>query len=176
MGFHHVAIATADMAATHHFYTSAMGFELVHVEAGDTDVAGSWFRHVFYDTGDGSLLAFFELHDDRFAELDLAISRGLGLPSFVNHLAFDAPDLEALDAARDRWLSHGLDVARIDHGNAVSIYAEDPNGNMLEWCCWTLPFDARNKAAAERLLQDSNPPRSPAPDLKFFLASEHDPE
>ena len=34
MAFHHVAIATRDLAATHRFYTEAMGFRLVHVEAG----------------------------------------------------------------------------------------------------------------------------------------------
>jgi len=28
MGFHHVALATADLAATHEFYSEAMGFEL----------------------------------------------------------------------------------------------------------------------------------------------------
>ena len=32
MGFHHVAIATRDLDATHRFYTEAMGFELVQVD------------------------------------------------------------------------------------------------------------------------------------------------
>jgi catechol 2,3-dioxygenase-like lactoylglutathione lyase family enzyme len=34
MGFHHLAIATKDVKATHGFYTGAMGFELVKVEVG----------------------------------------------------------------------------------------------------------------------------------------------
>jgi catechol 2,3-dioxygenase-like lactoylglutathione lyase family enzyme len=34
MGFHHVAVATRNVAATHAFYTEAMGFDLVKVEAG----------------------------------------------------------------------------------------------------------------------------------------------
>ena len=33
MGFHHVALATHDTAATHRFYTEVMGFELVKVVA-----------------------------------------------------------------------------------------------------------------------------------------------
>ena len=33
MAFHHVAIATRDLDATHRFYSEAMGFELVRVEA-----------------------------------------------------------------------------------------------------------------------------------------------
>ncbi len=36
MAFHHVAITTKDLDATHRFYTEAMGFELVKVEAQPT--------------------------------------------------------------------------------------------------------------------------------------------
>jgi len=34
MAFHHVAIATHDLAKAHAFYEDAMGFRLVHAEAG----------------------------------------------------------------------------------------------------------------------------------------------
>ena len=37
MGFHHVALATRDLAATHAFYTEAMGFELVKAVVAPTD-------------------------------------------------------------------------------------------------------------------------------------------
>ncbi len=57
MAFHHVAITTRDLAATHAFYTGAMGFELVRVEAAATPESTAdgigWARHVFYDTGNG---------------------------------------------------------------------------------------------------------------------------
>src|SRR6187455_2634468 len=132
MAFCHIALATGDLEATHRFYTEAMGFGLVHVEAADTDVPGSWLRHAFYDTGDGTLLAFQELHDDdRFLGRDFAISRGLGLPTWVNHLAFRVADLPALDAARDRWLRSGCDVVGMRHTHGQSIYADDPNGNVV---------------------------------------------
>ena len=38
---------------------------------------------------------FWDLHDDAEipAEFDTAISTGLGLPAWVNHVAFDAPDI-----------------------------------------------------------------------------------
>jgi catechol 2,3-dioxygenase-like lactoylglutathione lyase family enzyme len=49
MSFHHVAVATRNLAATHAFYTQAMGFDLVKVEAAATD-GGGWARHAFYDT------------------------------------------------------------------------------------------------------------------------------
>src|SRR5215468_11723354 len=45
MGFHHVAIATRDLAATHRFYTEAMGFELAKVVAGKSP-EGGWAKHV----------------------------------------------------------------------------------------------------------------------------------
>ena len=34
MAYHHVALATRDLAATHRFYTEAMGFELVKAVVG----------------------------------------------------------------------------------------------------------------------------------------------
>ena len=39
MGFHHVAVATRNVATTHAFYTEAMGFDLVKVEAAATNGA-----------------------------------------------------------------------------------------------------------------------------------------
>ena len=133
MAFSHLALATSDLEATHRFYTEAMGFTLVHVEGAPTDVPPGWLRHVFYDTGDGSLIAFVQLHDERFADIDASISRGLGLPSWVNHIAFDAADDAALDDALQRLLSCGHDVVRMEHTHGRSIYAEDPNGNTVEW-------------------------------------------
>ena len=50
MAFHHLAIATRDLKATHEFYTGPMGFELVKVVAGETPEKG-WAKHLFYDTG-----------------------------------------------------------------------------------------------------------------------------
>ena len=66
----------------------------------------------------------------------------------MNHLAFDAEDADALDRARDRWQDHGLDVVRIDHGRSLSIYAEDPNGNTIEWCWQHEAFTDEDAAGA----------------------------
>ena len=133
MAFHHLALATTDLAATHRFYTDAMGFTLVHVEDAATDVPDGWLHHVFYDTGDGTCMAFMELHDERCTHFDPAISRGLGLPAWVNHIAFAVDDLKALDTALTRWLAHGHDVVKMRHNHGTSIYTEDPNGMLLEF-------------------------------------------
>ena len=172
MAIHHVGLATDDLDATHRFYTEAMGFLLVHVEGASTDVPGSWLRHAFYDTGDGTLLAFQELHDDRYQGLDLAISRGLGLPTWVNHLAFRAPDLDALDKARDRWLGFGCDVVRMRHSHGLSIYTDDPNGNVVEWSCTTRPLGQEERQLAATRLRDPELARDAPIEMEFFHAAD----
>jgi len=174
MAFHHVAIATRDLEATHRFYSEAMGFELAKVDVIPYMEHG-WARHLFYDTGNGELLAIWDLHDEALPDFDPAISTGLGLPSFVNHIAFDAPDLETLDACKDRWLAHGHDVVRIDHGWCVSVYANDPNGIMVEFCTLTRALTGDDKREAQRLVEESAPEVNRAePPIEFFEVRSHD--
>ena len=163
-------LATTDLAATHRFYTEAMGFTLVHVEDGATDAPDGWFHHALYDTGDGTLMAFMEVHDDRCVDFDPAISRGLGLPSWVNHIAFGVDDLDALDAAQLRWLACGQDVVKMRHSHGTSIYTEDPNGNTIEWACDTLAFSHEERVAASTRLVADDLPRDAPTDMEFFLA------
>ena len=175
MSFHHVAIATRDLAAAHCFYVDAMGFDLVHAQAGVTDAPdpGGWAKHVFYDTGGGGYLALWDLHDPRVGEFDAAVSRGLGLPNWVNHIAFTAADLDDLDRCRDRWVALGHDVLRIDHGRSVSIYTDDPDGNLVEWCCMTAAFTEAEARAAADIVADPAPALEPLPSaIEFFLAEE----
>ena len=128
-----------------------MGFTLDRVVVAPSPEQG-WARHAFYDTGDGQMIAFWDLHDDpATADFDPSISRGLGLPAWTNHLAFGADTLEDLNAQRQRWLDHGIDVAEIDHGWCTSIYAMDPNDIMVEFCCTTaVTTDADRARALER--------------------------
>lgn len=164
MAFNHVALATRDLGATHAFYTEAMGFTLQKVQVGPTAEGGGWAKHVFYDTGGGELMAFWELHDDTIpAEFSSAISTGLGLPQWVNHLAFNAANLDDLAAHRRRWQEHGITVAEIDHGWCTSIYATDPNGILVEFCCITRVLDEADALEAARLLADPAPPVEPNP-------------
>ena len=98
-----------------------------------------------------------------------AISTALGLPIWVNHIAFDAP-LDELDARRDRWLDQGHDVMEIDHGFCVSIYTVDPNGVLVEWCADTRPLDDSDRAEAARLLEEPSPELSDTPTPVFHKA------
>jgi len=168
MGFHHVAIATRDLEATHRFYTEAMGFALVKVVAAPSpDDTGqptaNWARHVFYDTGNGELFAVWDLHDPELDHFDPAISTGLGLPIWTNHIAFAATSLNDLVACRDRWLAQDIDVLEIDHGWGTSIYTVDPNGVMVEWCTTTATFSAADREEAAALLTADHPPLETPP-------------
>jgi catechol 2,3-dioxygenase-like lactoylglutathione lyase family enzyme len=171
MGYHHVAIAVRDLAANHAFYTEAMGFELVKAVVAPTDdPGGGWAKHVFYDTGgagETSLIAFWELHDARMGDFDAAISTGLGLEPWVNHLAFAASDLDDIAARRDRWLGAGHDVMEIDHGFCTSVYTMDPNGILVEWCTDTAPYTEADRAHALAVLHDPSPELE-APPMPVF--------
>jgi catechol 2,3-dioxygenase-like lactoylglutathione lyase family enzyme len=170
MGFHHVAIATRDARATHDFYSRAMGFRLAKVEPIKTQ-SGGWAKHLFYDTGSGGMIAFWELHDDTVpADFDPSISRGLGLPEWTNHLAWRADGLDDLAARRQRWLDCGLDVVEVDHVWCVSIYTRDPNGIMVEWCTSTRAFTAEDERRALELLDDPSPELLPEPKIVVHRA------
>ena len=175
MGFHHVAFAARDMAATHRFYSEACGFELVKGVVGPTEGGVGWAKHLFYDTGGDGMIAFWELHDERMAGKDTAISTGLGFEVWVNHLAFSADSLDDLEAKRERWLDHGHDVMQMDHGFCVSVYTMDPNGIMVEYCVDTAPYTAEHKAHALAVLQDANPALEPMKEPEFFAARKPEP-
>lgn len=167
MGIHHTAFASRDIDATHAFYTDVMGFELVKVEVASTP-KGGWAKHLFYDTGNGSMVAFWDLHDDTLpADFSPAISTGLGLPEWVNHLSFDAHDPDGLEAIKQRWLDRGIGVAEIDHGWCSSIYTMDPNGILVEFCATTKPMTDADREEAKRLLADPNPPVGTPPPTTF---------
>ena len=172
MGFHHLALATRAIKATHEFYTAAMGFELVKVAVGPAGKRG-FAKHLFYDTGNGELIAFWDLHDpDLEPDWSSAIATGLGLPPWTNHVAFHAADRAEIDRRRERWLAHGVDVMEVDHGWCLSIYATDPNGILVEFCTTTDPSFA-DRDEAVRLLADPAPPLDPMPETRIFRAAEY---
>jgi catechol 2,3-dioxygenase-like lactoylglutathione lyase family enzyme len=174
MGFHHVAIVTKDLQASDRFYREACGFELRTVEV-IPFLENGWARHVFYDTGNGEMLALWDINDETLPDFNPAISTGLGLPNFVNHIAFAAKDLDDIDARKDRWLAHGHDVVLIDHGWCTSIYADDPSGNMMEFCTTTRELDDDDRRAAATLLTATKPDINGAePKIEFFEASSYD--
>jgi catechol 2,3-dioxygenase-like lactoylglutathione lyase family enzyme len=171
VGFHHVSLATKDMAATHRFYTEVMGFELVKVQAGPTPGGNGWARLAFFDTGGQGLMSFFDLHDDSIgSQYSTDLSGSVGLPTWVNHVAFDAPSVDALEAHKQQWMRHGITVMQMDWGSTLSIYATDPNGVLVEFTCTTQPSfatQADRTSALDRLTAE-RPEFDPPPVPQFF--------
>lgn len=134
VGLHHAAYACRDIEATHHFYEDLMGFPLVYTEV-KAFKNGGFFRHIFYDLGDGSCLAFFDLHGVGEAEgWSSAVSEGNGLPVWVNHIAFKADEAKQ-EEVRQRMSADGIEpILDVDHGWCRSLYYLDPNGIMVEFC------------------------------------------
>ena len=169
MSFHHLAITTQDLAATHRFYTEAIGFTLAKVDVLETP-GGGWARHVFYDTGDESVLAVLEFHDESLGDFRTDLSTGLGLPNWANHIAFGAADLDALEVHRHRLLEHGHGCVLMDHDEAVSLYADDPNGILIELSVWVRPFftEENRRRAVDLIHADAPAVTIPEPTMEFF--------
>lgn len=171
MAFHHLAVATRDMRATDVFYTQATGFELVKVEVGSSP-EGGWAKHFFYDTGDGELMAFWELHDNPKvpAVFETGLARAAGLPEWVNHIAFHAADLAEIEKRKQRWLDHGYDVVEIDHDWCYSVYCIDPNGTLVEFCTTRRAFSAADREIARRALSTDDLARVEPKKVSFHKA------
>ncbi|MDE0884433.1 MAG: VOC family protein [Myxococcota bacterium] len=138
-GLHHAAYATRDPEATYTFYSEKLGLPLVHTE--NHAQGDGYFRHFFFDLGNGEHLAFFQIEDvGEKEDYSTAISVGAGLPVWVNHLAFrldSEPELEAMVA---QLHARGIDqMQEVDHGWCRSVYLLDPNGIMVEFCVTTDP-------------------------------------
>lgn len=131
-GFHHVAFACRDLQETVSFY-EGLGFPLVHTEV--SGVEGHFLRHVFFDTGDGSCIAFFELHGvGENADWSSDLASSTGTPVWVNHVAFRADEARQ-QQAREHMDARGVEpLMEIDHGWCHSLYYVDPNKIMIEFC------------------------------------------
>ena len=139
-GVHHLALNTEDMAMTLAFYTKVVGMPLVHamkVPAGLGTGPGNRgnppyeeIRHYFFDMGNDSLLAFFEIPKGKEPR---ARRDGIG---GMQHVAF------AVTPAQFKALQKRLKKARVAADGPipvlpglVSLYFLDPNGIRLEACC-----------------------------------------
>jgi catechol 2,3-dioxygenase-like lactoylglutathione lyase family enzyme len=88
------------------------------------------YMHVFLDCGGGNVLAFFELPQQP------EMGRDPNTPAWVQHIAFEVEDLDALVAAKAHIEGQGIDVlGPTYHGIFKSIYFFDPNGHRLELAC-----------------------------------------
>ena len=132
-GVHHLALTTEDMKATTEFFVNVVGMPLVHamkVPEGVGTGPGNrgnppWecIRHYFFDMGNDSLLAFFEIPKGEKPKSDRDAIGGM------QHCAF-VVTAERFAEIQQRMTDHGVPFdGPIDIlPGMVSIYFKDPNG------------------------------------------------
>lgn len=127
---HHFAWRCRDAEETRAFYEDLLGLKYAHLIRSElVPSTGEYcpYVHIFFEMGDGSYIAFFDLGDDAMAE------PSPNTPAWVNHLALELESEEALLAAKKRLEDAGIEVIGItDHHIIKSIYFFDPNGIRLE--------------------------------------------
>lgn len=139
-GVHHLALTTEDMAATTEFYVNVVGMPLVHamkVPPGLGTGPGNRgnppyenLRHYFFDMGNDSLLAFFEIPEGEKGPSDRDAIGGMQHVAFtVTEPRFEEIQKRLADAGHE--YDGPVDIIPGLH----SIYFIDPNGLRLEACC-----------------------------------------
>ncbi len=161
-GFSHVGLSTLDMDGTRAFYEGVLGMKAVRCDTMEVKEGGQ-IRHVFFDAGDGQMIAFMEPRSVPGipVEYDAGINRGLGVPDMFYHFAFELDSVEALEAKRAALIAKGVRVTPVvDHEWMKSIYFKDPNGLLLEYACWTRELtdeDARMQVRFQVSLRGRSP-------------------
>lgn len=168
-GFSHVGLSTLDLDATRAFYEGVLGFTPVRCDVIEF-AEGGRIRHVFFDVGNGEMLAFMEPKGVPGVpvEYDTGINRGLGVPEVFYHIAFDADSHEALLAKRAALLAKGVKVSPVvDHeGWVQSIYFKDPNGLLLEYAWQSRELGEADDAEMVVRVRASLRQRSPVLDFR----------
>jgi catechol 2,3-dioxygenase len=113
----HFGINVIDIDKMVEFYTRVMG--LTVSDRG-------------YSTRLQAKLAFLTGDPAEHHQLVMVDSRRPGDKGNVNQISFQLNSLAELRAARDRLAGEAIPVNPISHGNAWSIYFDDPEGNMIE--------------------------------------------
>jgi len=146
-GVHHLALTTDDMAKTTEFYVNVMGMPLVHamkVPPGLGTGPGNRgnppyeeIRHYFFDMGNDSLMAFFEIPKGEEPQTNRNAIGGMQHVSFV-------VTPERFDEIEKRLDERGIDhTPRIPQlPGLLGIYFYDPNGIRLEMACQPEDGDA----------------------------------
>ena len=119
--FSHLGIYAADLALMENFYTRVLGFTVT-------------------DRGDlpsprGAVKLVFLSRDPReHHQIVLAGGRPATLPfNSINQISFRMDDFAGLRQMHARLVAEAVaDLAPVSHGNALSVYFLDPEGNRVE--------------------------------------------
>lgn len=129
-GLNHVAYVTTDTSKTKNFYTQVLKMRLVgyarEETVGSTGVATS-FLHTFFEMGDSTCVAFFEIEG---VEIDHHES---ALPRWAPHLALSVNSREELDEMHQRVLGAGLEVGASSSTRASGRRSTSSTPTVCGW-------------------------------------------
>jgi len=111
-GVHHAAYRCKDAKETVEWYGKVLGMDYTTAFAEDhVPSTGDYdpYMHVFLDAGNGNILAFFELPNQK------DMGRDENTPAWVQHLAFKLGSEEELLAAKKHVESLGIEVLGPTH-------------------------------------------------------------
>lgn len=150
---HHQAYRCRDAEQTVWFWQDIMGLELSAALAfkEHSGVGGAReYMHLFFNIGDGSLLAFF---DEPETATEGIFDKKDG---FDVHIAFKTDTREEMMAFKDKIEAAKISVmGPFDHGFCESIYIYDPNGVQAE-VAWNKPvYNAIMSGAGGDVAQQS---------------------
>ena len=128
---HHNAYVCEDQERTRQFYEDVIGLPLLATWIEESEFAQFpgkrlTYSHTFYGIGDGGALAFFQFPDPEAA----AAFKAQQQPFFV-HIAFAVSESAQKEIKR-RLAAAGKLLREADHGYCTSIYAQDPDGLIVE--------------------------------------------
>jgi len=160
-GMHRIGLATTDYEATVDFYTKVIGWEIAWQDLMKTPDDTVLVRHVFFDTGDGSYVAFMAptpALPGTPASWATDINSGLGVPPHVYHFAFWLDTMEELEQLQGQIRERGATASEIiDHdGWTAGFVVRDPNGLLIEFACTT-----RELTEDDKLLKPRGAPNIP---------------
>ena len=159
-GVDHTARPTWKLRETIEFYRDKLGLPLVHVIS-----ARGWgpathpdFLHFFFDSGNGSTIAFFYYLG---SDMPAALQGREAMPPLPDDHVFDAThtawivgSADELQACKRRLEAYGLDVSvETRHEVIESIYVRDPNGYFVEFTRKLRPLDRLDAEDAALTLQ-----------------------
>lgn len=129
LSFSHIGIFVRDLPRMEAFYTGVLDFTV-------TD-RGALPR----PDGSSVDLVFLSRDPDEHHQIVLASGRPAGLPfNVINQISLRADSLETLQGFHRRFQRNEMaEIRAITHGNAISVYARDPEDNRLE-VFWDTPW------------------------------------
>lgn len=146
-GLYHFAYPCRDAEETRHFYEDILGLPLVNcmmAEKVPSTGEEQPYVHFFFQLGDGSYVAFFDLGGEEKP------APSPNTPEWVQHFAIETDSVDDVEAMRLRLAEHGVKTTPlVDHEFVRSIYFFDPNGLRLEVAARTEAPGFLEEAASE---------------------------